>query len=130
MAVSMTFSIPRTCVATGSWSSFRLRVFRGHQGIRGRPVSYRSASRTSQPINSSLLHIQPMSSRLFIQPMSSSAVRASSQLVSWMGQGLNMGLHGGHRQDNRKDVVINLYLIFYFTCVFSKKFNFVLQDFA
>jgi hypothetical protein len=97
-------------------------------------VSYRSASRnhapTSQPISSSLLYIQPMSSRLFIQPMSSSVVRASSQLVSWMGQGLNMGLHGGRRQDNRKDVVINLYLIFYLTCVFSKNFNFVLQYFA
>jgi hypothetical protein len=79
-------------------------------------VSYRSASKnlapTIQPINSSLINIQPMSSRLFIQPMSSSAVRASSQLVSWMGQGLNMGLHGGRRQDDRKDVVINLYLFF------------------
>ena len=125
MAASMTFSIRRTCVANGSLSSSRLRVLRGHQGIRGRPVSYRSASRTSQPINSSLLNIQPMSRRLIIRPMSSSAVRASSQLVSWMGQGLNMGLHGGRRQDNRKDVFINLYLTFYFTCVFSKKFNFV-----
>jgi hypothetical protein len=64
-----------------------------------------------------------MSSRLIIQPMSSSAVRASNQLVSWMGQGLNMGLHGGRRQDDRKDVVIDLFFIFYFTCVFSKKFN-------
>jgi hypothetical protein len=127
MAVSMTFSIPRTCVATGSWSSSRIRVFRGHLGIRGRPVSFRSASRTSQPINSSLLNVQPISSRLFYQPMSNSAVRTSSQLVSWMGQGLNMGLHGGRRQDNRKDEVINLYKFFYFTCVFSKNFNFVFQ---
>jgi len=134
MAASMTFSIRRTCVANGSLSSSRLRVLRGHQGIRGRPVSYRSVSRNHapicQPISSSLLNIQPMSSRLFIQPMSSSAVRESSQLVSWMGQGLSMGLHGGHRQDDRKDVVINLYLISYFACVFSNNFNFVLQDFA
>jgi hypothetical protein len=109
MAVSITFSIRRTCVA-------RIRVLRGHQRIRGRSVSYRSAYKNlapiCQPINNSLLNIQPMSSRLIIQPMSNSAVRASSQLVSWMGQGLNMGLHGGRRQDNRKDVVINLYLFF------------------
>jgi hypothetical protein len=110
MAVSMTLSIPRTCVASGCWSSSRIRVLRGHQGIRGRSVSYHSASKNlapnSQPISSSLLNIQPMSSRLIIQPMSNSGVRTSSQLVSWMGQGLNMGLHGGRRQDDREDVVI------------------------
>ncbi len=125
MAVSMTFSIRRTCVATGSWSSNSIRVLRGHHGIRGRPKSYCSASKnlapTSQPINSSLLNIQPMSSRLFIQPMNNSVVRASSQLASWMGQGLSMGLHGGHRQDNRKGVVIILYLIFlFYVCIQQK----------